>query len=132
MYYCTTKKYTNKYEKYFPKMQRDVGMAVPKTTETRHMDSSVQATQRTTQITPSLHLFFHFCYHGRSKRSGWTSFGRTSFATYFPIAHAQDFESRALYFVYPRAIRAATPSLTSLAACDFGDRAYTHRNSLFT
>ena len=43
------------YEKHFPKMQRNVGMAVPKTT---HMDDSVQATQRTTQVTPSLHLFF--------------------------------------------------------------------------
>ena len=30
-------------------------MAVPKTTQTRHMDGSVQ---RTTQVTPSLHLFF--------------------------------------------------------------------------
>ena len=54
----------NKYEKHFPKMLRDVGMAaVPKTTQTRYMDGSVQATQRTTQVTPSLHLFFfHFCY----------------------------------------------------------------------
>ena len=32
-------------------------MAVPKTTQTRHMDDSVQATQRTTQVTPSLHHF---------------------------------------------------------------------------
>ena len=30
-------------------------MAVPKTTQTRFMDGSVQ---RTTQVTPSLHLFF--------------------------------------------------------------------------
>ena len=30
-------------------------MAVPKTTQTRYMDGSVQ---RTTQVTPSLHLFF--------------------------------------------------------------------------
>ena len=37
------------YEKHFPKMYRDVGMAVPKTTQTRYMDDSVQATQRTTQ-----------------------------------------------------------------------------------
>ena len=33
-----------KYEKHFPKMYRDVGMAVPKTTQTRYMDGSVQAT----------------------------------------------------------------------------------------
>ena len=46
-----------KYEKHFPKMYRDVGMAVPKTTQTRYMDGSVQATQRTTQVTPSLHHF---------------------------------------------------------------------------
>ena len=46
-------------EKHFPKMLRDVGMAaVPKTTQTRYMDGSVQATQMTTQVTPSLHLFF--------------------------------------------------------------------------
>ena len=30
-------------------------MAVPKTTQTRYVDGSVQ---RTTQVTPSLHLFF--------------------------------------------------------------------------
>ena len=40
--YCsivrTRKKCTNKYEKHFPKMERDVGMAVPKITETRHRD----------------------------------------------------------------------------------------------
>ena len=46
-----------KYEKHFPKMYRDVGMAVPKTTQTRYMDGSVQATQMTTQVTPSLHNF---------------------------------------------------------------------------
>ena len=34
-----------KYEKHFPKMKRDVGMAVPKTTETRCRDGSVQARQ---------------------------------------------------------------------------------------
>ena len=53
-----------KYEKHFPKMLRGVGMAaVPKTTQTRYMDGSVQATQMTTQVTPSLHVFFfHFCY----------------------------------------------------------------------
>ena len=32
--------------------------AVPKTTQTRYMGGSVQATQRTTQVTPSLHLIF--------------------------------------------------------------------------
>ena len=35
----------NKYEKHFQKMYRDVGMAVPKTTETRCRDGSVQARQ---------------------------------------------------------------------------------------
>ena len=49
-----------KYEKHFPKLYRDVGMAVPKTTQTRYMHGSVQATQRTTQVTPSLRLIF--CY----------------------------------------------------------------------
>ena len=33
----------NKYEKHFQKMYRDVGMAVPKTTETRCRDGSVQS-----------------------------------------------------------------------------------------
>ena len=37
-----------------------VGMAVPKTTQTRYMDGSVQ---RTTQVTPSVHLFFIFFLH---------------------------------------------------------------------
>ena len=32
-----------KYENYFQKMLRDVGMAVPKTTETRCRDGSVHA-----------------------------------------------------------------------------------------
>ena len=32
-------------------------LAVPKTTQTRCMDGSVQATQMTTQVTPSLHHF---------------------------------------------------------------------------
>ena len=49
--------YLYKYEKHFPKMYRDVGMAVPKTTQTSYMDGTVQATQRTTQVTPSLHHF---------------------------------------------------------------------------
>ena len=34
-------------------------MAVPKSTQTRYMDGSVQ---RTTQVTPSLHLFFIFVF----------------------------------------------------------------------
>ena len=34
-------------------------MAVPKTTQTRYMDGSVQ---RTTQVTPFLHLFFIFVF----------------------------------------------------------------------
>ena len=36
-------------------------MAVPKTTQTRYMDGSVQATQsrRTTQLTPSLYLILY-------------------------------------------------------------------------
>jgi len=38
-------------------MYKDVGMAVPKTTRTRYMDGSVQATQMTTQVTPSLHPY---------------------------------------------------------------------------
>ena len=50
-------KNTNKYEKHFPKMLGDVGMAVPKSTETRCRDSSLQAGyEKTTQATPSLHL----------------------------------------------------------------------------
>jgi len=35
-------------------------MAVPKTTQTRYMDGSVQTT---TQVTPSLHHFFIFVFH---------------------------------------------------------------------
>ena len=41
-------------------MLQDVGIAVPKITETRCRDGSVQARQgmqRTKQVTPSLHLF---------------------------------------------------------------------------
>ena len=39
----------------------DVGMAVPKTAQTRYMDGSVQATQGIgAKVTPSLHLFFIF------------------------------------------------------------------------
>ena len=40
---CAKKGDANKYEKHFQKMYRDVGMAVPKTTETRCRDGSVQA-----------------------------------------------------------------------------------------
>ena len=36
------KRDANKYEKHVQKMYRDVGMAVPKTTETRCRDGSVQ------------------------------------------------------------------------------------------
>ena len=36
------KRDANKYAKHFQKMYRDVGMAVPKTTETRCRDGSVQ------------------------------------------------------------------------------------------
>ena len=38
----TSVKEVLKYEKHFQKMYRDVGMAVPKTTETRCRDGSVQ------------------------------------------------------------------------------------------
>ena len=37
------KRDANKYEKHFQKMYRDVGMAMPKTTETGCRDGSVQA-----------------------------------------------------------------------------------------
>ena len=44
--------------------------AVPKT---RYIDGSVQATQRTTQVTPSLHLLFcHFCYPHKAISSNIT------------------------------------------------------------
>ena len=50
-----------KYIKHFQKMYRDVGMVVPKTTETRCRDGSVQARhviQRLhMQLTPFLHFF---------------------------------------------------------------------------
>ena len=53
------KRHTNKYEKHFSKIYRDVGMAVPKPHKLDiYMDGTVQATQRTTQVTPSLHHFF--------------------------------------------------------------------------
>ena len=37
------------------------------------MDGSVQATQRTTQVTPSLHLLFHFCYPHKAISSNVTT-----------------------------------------------------------
>ena len=67
-----------KYEKHFPKMYRDVGMAVPKTTQTRYMDGSVQATQMTTQVTPSLH-HFSFCYPPKAVSSTLTTNLRYTF-----------------------------------------------------
>ena len=58
------KKYTNKYEKHFPKMLRDVGMAVPKTTETRCKDGSVQAIQVIKDYTSNpIPTSFFFSYH---------------------------------------------------------------------
>ena len=39
-------------------------MAVPKPTQTRYMDGSVQ---RTTQVTPSLHHSFHFWLSAQCK-----------------------------------------------------------------
>ena len=54
-------------------------MAVPKTTQTRYMDGSVQVTQRTTQVTPSLHLFFHFCYLHNAVSSNLTTKLRYTF-----------------------------------------------------
>ena len=68
----------NKYEKHFPKMHRDVGMAVPKTTQTRYMDGSVQATQMTTQVTPSLH-HFSFLFSAQSCSSTLTTKLRYTF-----------------------------------------------------
>ena len=52
-----TNAYYTSMKNIFQKMYRDVGMAVPKTTQTIYMDGSVQATPRTTQVAPSLHLF---------------------------------------------------------------------------
>ena len=54
------KKYTNKYEKHFPKMWRDVGMAVPKTTETRCRDGSVQARQVIKRLHKQPHPYIFF------------------------------------------------------------------------
>ena len=40
------KKYTNKYEKHFPNMYREVGMAVPKTTEKLCVEMAVYRQDR--------------------------------------------------------------------------------------
>ena len=55
-----TNAYYTSMKNIFQKMYRDVGMAVPKTTQTIYRDGSVQATPRTTQVAPSLHLFLFF------------------------------------------------------------------------
>ena len=52
------KRDANKHEKHFQKMYRDVVLAVPKTTETRCRDGSVQGRHVIQRLTPSLHLFF--------------------------------------------------------------------------
>ena len=57
------KKYTNKYEKHFPKMLRDVGMAVPKTTETRCRDGSVQARQVIKRLNKQPHPYIFLFSH---------------------------------------------------------------------
>ena len=57
------KKYTNKYEKHFPKMSRDVGMAVPKTTETRYRDGSVQARQDIKRLHKQPHPYIFLFSH---------------------------------------------------------------------
>ena len=57
------KKYTNKYEKHFPKMERDVGMAVPKTTETRCRDGSVQARQVIKRLHKQPHPYIFLFSH---------------------------------------------------------------------
>ncbi len=54
------KMYTNKYEKHFPKMYRDVGMAVLKTTETRCRDGSVQARQVIKRLHKQPHPYIFF------------------------------------------------------------------------
>ena len=56
------KKYTNKYEEHFPKMLRDVGMAVPKTTETRCRDGSVQARQVIKGLHKQPHPYIFFSH----------------------------------------------------------------------
>ena len=57
------KKYTNKYEKHFPKMSRDVGMEVPKTTETRCRDGSVQARQVIKRLHKQPHPYIFLFSH---------------------------------------------------------------------
>ena len=57
------KKYTNKYEKHFPKLLRDVGMAVPKTTETRCRDGSVQARQVIKRLHKQPHPYIFLFSH---------------------------------------------------------------------
>ena len=57
------KKHTNKYEKHFPKMSRDVGMAVPKTTETRCRDGSVQARQVIKRLHKQPHPYIFLFSH---------------------------------------------------------------------
>ena len=57
------KKYTNKYEKHFPKMLRDVGMAVPKTTETRCRDGSVQVRQVIKRLHKQPHPYIFLFSH---------------------------------------------------------------------
>ena len=54
------KKYASKNEKHFPKMLRDVGMAVPKTTETRCRDGSGQARQVIKRLHKQPHPYIIF------------------------------------------------------------------------
>ena len=49
-----------KYEKHFQKMQRDVGMAVPKITDIRCRDGSVQARQVIKRLHKQPHLYILF------------------------------------------------------------------------
>ena len=59
-YYCARYKQVYLLRKHFQSMQRDIGMAVPKTMDTRYRDGSMQerfVMQKTTQVTPSSHLF---------------------------------------------------------------------------
>ena len=57
VHYCTTK---NKYIKHFPKMQRNVGKAVPNTTETRCSDGKTGHTMTTQDSIPT---FFMYAWH---------------------------------------------------------------------
>ena len=54
-------------------------MAVPKTTQTRCMDGNVQ---RTTQVAPSLHLSFYFCYPHKTVSSNLTTKFRYMYTFY--------------------------------------------------